>query len=497
MWALVSLLSFFLVSDATITSDTGCSCAGTKATVTTPNASAAVAVGCSLKPDWNTESTEWCLTDETYGECGFFKPSFGYVDFCMNATILNAQIQAQPLIEWDQVPFTFYTGQTINITWDSSNIQPDEWLRIQYTANGGSRVLTTGSGVNITAKQYAVRLSDNSNMLGTNLSVTLNLPSTPVITTTTAQRITVIQSKLMNIGLVNNNAAVTSGQTLLCDNGNLTVSWRGLGQAQFGLASISVRSTFGTTVGSSLSNIPVSGNVTVNYILPRSFNPSGFTTYTAQISVQEVGQNAYTGTSVSFRLNSAPSTSPTPTSSPTPSKSPTPSISVSRTPTPTPSITPSISSSVTPTPSITSSVTPTMTPTPSPTPSAAPSVDLALIARNAAQAVDTTTPAIAGALGGIGGVVILIGALKWYQTKLLTEKRKKRLAMTSHRIEEARAVYGLDLPKKGGEEESSQPSIVMYTVAGMPPRKDPIGRQTQTLKKSFAPNPIVTKGGKN
>lgn len=495
---LFGILSLFLVSEATITSDTGCSCALTKGSTTTPNASASVNVGCSFKTDWNGQSTEWCLTDQTYGSCATFQTGFGYADFCGNANILNAQIQPQPLIEWDQVPYTFYTGQTINITWDFNNIQPDEWLRIQYTANGGARVLTTGSGVNITAKQYAVRLSDNTNMLGANIPVSLALPSTAAITNTTAQTITVIQSKLMNIGLVNNNAVVTNGQTLLCDNGNLSISWRGLGQAQFGLATVTVKSGGGTTVGTALSNIPVSGNVTVNYTLPRSFNPNGGSTYTAQISVQEPGQNAYTGNSVGFRLSAAPSTSPTPTPSQTPSRSPTPSISMSPTPTPTPSITPSVSSSPTPTPSLTASVTPTMTPTPSPTPSAAPSVDLALIARNAAQAVDTTTPAIAGALGGIGGVFIIIGALKWYQNKVLTEKRRKKLAMSARWVKEAGNVYGVPQLGSHDEEETPvQPSIVMYTVSGMPPRKEPLGRQANTLKKSFAPNPIATKGGKN
>jgi hypothetical protein len=495
MWGLV-LLSLFLGSYATITTDTGCSCALTKGTITTPNASSTVAVGCSFKTDWNTQSTEWCLTDQTYGLCGTFQPAFGYVDSCGIANFTNIQIQPAAQIEWDQTPYTYYTGQTFNITWDSVNIQSDEWVRIQYVAPGGTRTLTSGSGVNITANQFTVRLSDNSNMVATNVPVTLNLPSTASITANSEQQLTVIQSRLLNIGLLNKGATVNSGNTLLCDNENLTIFWRGLGQAQFGLVSLSVRSGFGTLVGTALANIPTSGNVTVNYTLPRSFNPNGGSTYTAQISVQEPGQTAYTGTSVGFRLSAAPTTSPTPTSSVTPTRTPTPSITPTRSPTPTISETPS----QTPTPSVTSTVsaTPTSSNTPSPSVSKtpAPSLDLAALARNAADAVDTQTPAIAGALGGIGGILILLGALKWYQNKTLTEKRKKRLAMTSKRIQETRALYGID-PIQGDEEGPAQPSIVMYTVANMPQRKEPVGRHVAALKKSFGPSPIQQKEGKN
>ena len=464
------LLTYLAVSQATITTDTGCSCALTKGTGTTPNASSTIAIGCSFKTDWNGQSTEWCLADQTAGACGTFQTGFGYVDSCALASLFDINVQPAPQIEWDQTPYTYYTGQLFNVTWDSQNIQPDEWVRVQYPGSGGTRTLTSGSGVNITAGQFAVRLSDNSNMVATGVPVTLNLPSTAAITNTSQQLITVIQSKLMNIGMTSNGATVASGATLLCDNGNVTISWRGLGQAQFGLVSLSMRSGFGTLVGSSLSNIPASGNMTVNYTLPRSFNPNGGSTYTTTITVQEPGQAAYTGTTVGIRLSAAPSTSPSPTPSNTPSKTPTPSSTPTKTPTPTISETPSPSSTSSQTPTPTPSVTPSQTPTPSTTPTARPSIDFALIARNAAEAVDTQTPAIAGALGGIGGVLILIGAIKWYQTKLLTEKRKKRLAMTSKRVQEMHSMFGVK-PSEPPDEYPVQPNIVMYTIANIPSKK--------------------------
>lgn len=385
---------------------------------------------------------------------------------------------SSPMIEWDQSNTTYYTGQTIQMNWTSVNFSSTDLARIQYVAPGGTRTLTTGSGAPIPAGSYSVRLSDNSNMVATNVPLTIAFSTNTAISLQSTTRISVIQSKLMNIDIQNNGASVTSGATLLCDNGNLTVVWRGLGQAQFGLASVSVKSGFGTTVGTALSNIPVSGNVTINYTLPRSFTPNGGSTYTAQISVQEPGQNAYTGTSVGFRLSAAPSTTPTSSSTPTPSKTPTPSNSPTPTPTPTISDTPSQTPTPSVTPTVSSTPTSSITPSPSVSSTPAPSLDLAALARNAASAVDTQTPAIAGALGGIGGILILMGGLKWYQNKLLTEKRKKKLAMTSKWVQEANSVYGIG-SSSDPTEPQVQPSIVMYTVQNMPPKKQ--------TKKAFTP----------
>ena len=403
----------------------------------------------------------------------------------ISQTFLSFEPLAPPMIEWDQTNTTFYTGQTIQMNWTSQGFATTDLARIQYTGAGGTRTLTTGSGTPIQTGSYSLRLSDSSNGVATNQPLTIALASNTAINLQSTQRITVIQSKLMNIGLLNNNIAVVSGATLLCDNGNVTITWRGLGQAQFGLASISIRSGGGTLVGTALSNIPVVANMSVDYVLPRTFTPNTGSTYTAQISVQETGQSAYTGASVGFRLNAAPSVSPTSSTTPTASRTPsnTPSNTPSPSATPSPTSSPSITSS--PTPSITS----TTSPTPSTTNSAAPSLDLAAIARAAAEGVDTQTPALAGALGGIGGLLVLLGVGKWYQNKVMTERRKKKLAMTSRFVRDAQSIYGIAPSSGANNEETSQPSIVMYTVAGLPPKNTltTSKKQLETYKKTFPP----------
>lgn len=398
-----------------------------------------------------------------------FSLLFTYVTLSQ-ASFTDVNLQPASQIEWDQSPYVYYTGQTFNITWDFQNMQQDEWLRIQYQGVN-TRTLTSGSGVNITEKQFAVRLSDSSNSPAVNVPIIL---STASVTANSLQNITVIQSKLINIGLLSNGLPVANGATLLCDNGNLTIVWRGVGQAQFGSVGVSMKSGFGTVVGTPLTNLLASANMTVNYILPRSFNPSGISTYTTTITVQEPGQNAYTGTTVGIRLSAAPSTSPSPTSSNTPSKTPSPSSTPTKTPSPTISDTPSPSSTVSQTPSQTPSVTPSQTPSPSTTETARPSIDYALIARNAAQAVDTQTPAIAGAFGGIGGILIIIGAVKWYQRKQMTERRKKNLSMTTKRVQDMQKVYGIN-SSNDDLYPIQQPNIVMYTVQNMPVSKKKSG----------------------
>lgn len=480
MWKpqnLFALFSFFALAQSTIISDTGCTCATTKTTTTTPNASSTIAAGCSFKTDWNGQSTEWCLTDQTYGTCGTYQPGFGYEDSCALAGFYDIQVQPPPFIEWDQTPTTIYTGQTINITWDSTNIGSDEWVRIQYQGQN-TRTLTTGSGTNITTKQFSTRLSDSSNSITTGaVPITLNLPSTSSISNSSIEPITVLQSKLMNIIPFDGNRTLGSGQNTVCDSRNLTVRWRGLGEAQFGVATISVRRQggfFGTQTLATLSNIPITANNSIDLICPRTTTPSSSNAYAFEISVQEPGGSAYTGTSASFNVATAPTPSNTPTPSPTPSKTPTssPSNTPSNSPTPSPSPSNTPSPSVTPTQTPTG--TPSQTPTISTTPSAAPSLDIALIARNAASAVDTQTPAIAGALGGIGGVLVLMGAFKWYQQKVLTEKRKRKLAASARWVQEANSIYGV----KSSDPIPTQPNVVMYTVQNMPPR---------AAKKGFTP----------
>jgi hypothetical protein len=399
----------------------------------------------------------------------------------VSQTFLSVDVQPAQLIEWDQQPNTYYTGQTLNTTWLSSGFTSTDLARITYPGTGGTRTLTTGSGTSIANGFYAVRLSDSSNGVASNVPLTVALSTNTAIQKNSNQTISVVQSKLMNIVPMDGNRTLGGGQNTICDDRNLTVSWRGLGQAQFGVASVQLRRQSGFTGAltlASVSNIPISGNTSITLFCPRSVSPSTSNSYAFEISVQEPGGSAYTGTSPNFNFAVAPSPTPTPSTTPTSSKTPTP------TPSSTPSPTSSPSFSSTPTPSI----TPTQSLTPSTTETARPSIDYAAIARTAAESVDTSTPAIAGALGGIGGVLVLIGAIKWYQNKVMTEKRKKKLAMSARWVKDAHSTYGIKGSANEDLEGPTQPSIVMYTVAGLPNRSTD-SKSLHSIKKGFAPKP--------
>lgn len=403
----------------------------------------------------------------------------------LSQTFQSVDVIPAPLIEWDQQPFTFYSGQTINVTWLAQGFAPSDLARITYPGAGGTRTLTTGSGSPISNGFYAVRLSDSGNGVATNVPVTVALSTNTANNKISNQTISVIQSKLMNIIPLDGNRTLGGGQNAVCDDRNLTVTWRGLGESQFGVASIQLRrqSGFGgTQTLASLSNVPVSGNNSIILFCQRTSTPSSSNAYAFEISVQEPGGSAYTGTSASFNVATAPTPSPTSSQTPTSSKTPTPSPSTTPSPTPTPSQTPS------PTPS----ETPTQSPTPSTTETARPSIDYALIARNAAESVDTSTPAIAGALGGIGGVLLIIGALKVYQNKRMTDRRKMKQAMTAKHVRDAQNLYGIT-PSNGLREDPEdmmpqQPNIVMYTVQNIPRSND--SKSLTSIKKGYAPKPI-------
>ena len=381
--------------------------------------------------------------DQSAQECGIFQPGFGFVDTCTVANINNVSIQASERLEWDQTTTTFYTGQLMNISWQYENIQADELITIRYQ---GQNTRTLSSGTNITTGFFSARLSDSNNAPSNGaVPVSLAAITSTSIADNSQQLISVVQSRLTNIQAYDGTRLLGTGSSGTTMAGqNITINWRNVGQPQLGFATITVRSGGGTTVGSPLTNIPCTGNMSINYVMPRSFNPSGLAQYSAQISVS--GPNGpYTGNSQNFGLSSAPSTSPTPTSSTTPSRTPTPTSSE------TPSVTPS--SSVTPTP--TSSITPSGTPTPSTTPTA---IDLGAIGRAAAAAVDTTTPIIGAVVGTLVAVGAIVVGYSVYQRKVLTDKRQRRLAATGKTIEDRSSIYHVN------DGVATNPTIVMYQV---------------------------------
>ena len=351
-------------------------------------------------------------------------------------------VQPPPRIEWDQPSLTFYTGQTMNVSWTGDAFLDTDKVKLTYPGTGGTRTLTSGVLFNTSA--YAVRLADASNMVANNVPVTATLATNASVLLASTDLISVVQSKVTGIVPQDGTKILGGGQNTVCDDRNLTVAWRGLGEAQFGTATVSVVRTGGGG-GSTLIpavTFPASGNNTVNLLCARSYNPSTFFSYAFSISVIEPGGSAYTGTSATFNFAAAPS--PTPTSSPTPTGTPSGTPSPSNTPTPskTPSGTGTPTKTPTSSPSNTPSPSQTPTPSPTPSPTSAASVDYVAIGKAAAAQVDTTTPAIIGAISGIIGVGIIILGVKWYQSRQLHQKRMRRLAMTNTIVKDINTLYG-------------------------------------------------------
>ena len=490
----------------TILSDSGCSCVVTKTALTAPGAATSITAGCSVKPDWLLSTSKWCLTDQVASPgCGTLQASFGWADSCAVAGFPTFNVSGSPQLAPDQTPTTFYTGQTLILNWTSQNIAVDEWLRVAYMGVS-LRTLTTGSGVNITAGSFSVRISDSANSITPAGGSPLTLSTTnPSVTSNSQVNITVLQSKIVSATVFDGNRTVGAG-SIVTDNRNVTIQWTSAGEANVGIATVTIKSNGGfggvTTVGTPITGIVVSpGNMTVNYTLPRTFVPAGGggggTTYSAQISVQSPGTGVapYTLSSTGFTLIAAPTPTPSPTASnsatKTPSSTPstTPTMSLGASFSGTPSITPTVSltttaslsfgatpsislsssvtPSVTPTISVTSSQTPTVSTTASVTQTPAPSVDYIGMAKAAAAQNESQTGAIVG--GAIGGLVALVVlafvAFKLNQRYEAHLRRARRLRAPARNYEEeARSLYGVQPTIDAG-------GTVMYQVTMPQPQQ--------------------------
>ena len=481
MLPLLLLSSFFIHAIGIIVSDTGCTCATVKNAITTPAATGAV--GCSIKPDWNGLQSTWCLVDQTT-PCGTFQAGFGYADYCTQAS-LNASIQTT----------TVYTGQTINITWQATNIIEPELIRVGYPG----RVLGT---TNVSTQHFSTFIPDTGVTLTTNSILTLN--TTNPLVTSAIQGFTLLQSKIQQIWAYNQGNLIVStgggggGTSIPCDGRNLTFIWQSVGNAQIGNASIYVRSSGGgggtSFIGTTLqipSVVPF-GNNTVNYTCPRSATVNTFTTYYAVITVRNPFNPApYTMNSVSFSLAVAPTS--TPTASLTPSNTPTPSSTISQTPTisitPTPSLsfgaTASVTPSRTPTPSPTSTVTPSQTPTISVTPSVTSSTSYSPSITSTSSQTPSETPTprsiiqvgtmntqqfvdaptlVGSIVGSIAALVAIFGAVRLYQRRQLMRIRRARLQASSRRaVADRQAVYGV----------APETHVIMHQYATQPTGRHP------------------------
>lgn len=404
------------------------------------------------------------------------------LSYCIavSSDFLQANIQPAPLIEWNQVPTTYYTGQRLNVTWTYDTFLPTDQVKVTYVGSGGTRTLT--STANASDGTFAMRLSDSTNGLANNVPITLTLTNNASATENTQELITILQSKIQNIAVYDGTRLMVSGQSAVCDDRIFTVQWRGLGQAQFGNATLTLFSSSGSTLATQ-TGIPVTANMTTNFTCVRTLTPSSFRTYSFTISVAEFGQAAYTGTSSSFSLSQAPTPSNTPSQTPTSSKTPTPSPSQTPTPsvtpsqTPTPSITPSSSATPTPSNTPTPSVSPSRTPSASTTETARPSIDYAAIAAAGAAAANAQNTAVAGGvMGGLAGVVVIMIGWKYYSYQRLKKKRLMKQKMSMRMVQDATTKYNLS-----GSEDIDK-GIVMYRVnAPLPITKS---------KKGFTPSQV-------
>ncbi len=401
--SVLGLFALILGVSSSIVTNSGCTCALTAAA-----ANGTGPLGCATRLDWTSQPSKWCLTA---GSCGTFYTGFGYTDSCSQAGFPSVNIVPPTYLEWEQVDYTFYTGQTITVNWTAQNINVNEMLKVSYS----TRTLTSGSGVNVTAGTYSSRIGETGSWIVSRVPVLVNSISSPSVAVNSSQLITVLQSKISYVNVYDGANLIVSGRSIVADNRNVTIQWRGLGQAGVGTASVTVRNGFGTTVGTAMTGLIAQGNMSVNYIFPRSFT-NGFGTFTAQISVQSPGAGVapYTLSSTSFNVRVASTQTPTPTQTPTSSITPSQTPSTGSSPSTTPSETP------------TSSVSVSQTPTPSPTQIAAADL-FAMAAAASKESANLLFIIVGGSIATfcfVGISVVLI--YKSYINRLSYKKRMHR-----------------------------------------------------------------------
>ena len=375
--------------------------------------------------------------------------------FALILSIANAQqftsfTVAPPVyLEPNQTGLTFYTGQNMNLSWTSEGLATNQTVKLNYLTT--ALIQNTG---NYTARisDTAAQLVNQSIIISVSNNASISFNSTPV---------SVIQSKILYVTLYTNLTNPVGTSTIPCGQ-NVTVRWQGLGQAGSGLTTVTIRSSGGgggTTVGTPLTVLAQNGLMVMNYLLPASFVPSGFATYSATVT-----SGTYTLSSQGFRLAAA---SPTPTSTPTSSRTPTPTPSLGATSSTTPTTTPTPSQ--TPTPSLsfgsTASTTPSQTPstslsssltsssTPSETASSTPTpttpINLGAIAAAASQQSMNLVITVVASIGGIlvaCGVGFIVYRVQSH--KQMRERRLRTAAAISSRMNDINTVYGVSYVRK-------------------------------------------------
>ena len=262
----LSLLSSFLAFNLLISttsgayiSDNGCPCSN--------NANLTINGGCRLRTlgfDGVTPSVTWCLTDQVKSPgCGTLS-SYGYADTCANAGFTSVTVLPnQALLVPGQDQWTFYSGQSINLTWSSTLFDNTERVTFSvYTPNNPSlrNILGTGGGGGGGITSVSENITLGSLRAGLVISTSTFTPvfttvgnvgapspvqfSTVVSGTNNAnsdarvmnstQLITILQHRIINVEAYLNNALLTPTTNLPLDDRIITVRWSAQGFARLG-----------------------------------------------------------------------------------------------------------------------------------------------------------------------------------------------------------------------------------------------------------------------
>jgi hypothetical protein len=420
--------------------------------------------------------------------CGTLTIYGFYADTCVNAGFTTVNVLPnQFLIESSQDQWTFYTGQSINLTWTWPSTLFDNTERVTFSVytpilrsilgssggGGGGGSTAVYENVTLGARTGTITTSTTSTVIPVTLggpspvqfstvaSTSVNAQSEVRVKNTT-QEIIVLQSRITSVEARWNNSFVNATTNVPFNDHTFNVRWTAVGMARFGTATVSIQRCGGGGGGSSVCSqtAPTTGSSFGNAV--QISLDSSSTTYEANITMSRLTTNnlqinsnyqflvsippasgfgTFTYGSIGFVLGPAP---PSASPSPTPSRTPTPSPSNTQTPSPT----------ATPT------GTPTATGTPSPTKS--PVDVLTILLKEQAEKLkqqeekqkaeaEAAKAATTGVVGGIIGGVIVIGCLGFVVVKVIqrrqsAERRQRKLAAARRNINDEReSIYGVTI----------------------------------------------------
>ncbi len=436
-----------------------CRCATTLGAVTTPGALLGTYPGCGPHLDpagaasaYFTFPQKWCLVDQTPallaaagGPCGYPVAGLGNVSTCAGASISNVQVASIA----GQDASTFITGQTMLVTWSSSNIIGDNAF-VTLTSPGvagapaqGSLVapmrLGSATGVPMQNGTFSAVLVANNQLpppitvtvtlctrTGTGTGIgsacpTLNMtaPQTSIFASS-PQALSILPVLSPVVDIVDNYGVsftqrcvnfTTDGRSITVSftanvqlAGNLVVGIgrTGGGGGGGGAVTVSSNTTLPWPAAGVLTTVPVVTAMTT----ARNYN-----VYIWANSTLASAPLYYTSPSLAFTLQpkvapglpvaaptSCPSPSPSVSPTSTPTSSPTSSVTVgasaSQTSSPTSSPTASLAASVSSAASVTPTPTVSGTDTPSPTPSETSTPTISVSPSDTPSPTVTPTPTL-------------------------------------------------------------------------------------------------------